>query len=123
MLDGLTCQHNIGSILRMADAILVQKVFLCGKNEMNLSRKLRKGSRGSEKWVAWEYQPQVQDVLTTLKAKGVAIVAVELCDRSIAYTDLNAMMPVCFVFGGERKGVSQEALAMADDVVQLPMLE
>ena len=122
VLDSITCQHNVGCILRMADAVLAQRVFLCGATPMLPSKKLRKGSRGAEKWVAWEYQAKVQDVLCSLKSDGVAIVALELCDQSIAYTEADYSMPVCFVLGAEGKGVSPGALAQADLVVHLPML-
>jgi len=123
-LDSLSCQHNVGCILRMADAVLVEKVFLCGDTHTPPSRKLRKGSRGAEKWVNWEYHRQIPPLLQRLQDDGVSVVAVELCDRSVIYTrlELGDSSPACFVFGGECDGVSPAALAMADHAIQLPML-
>ena len=33
ILDSLKCAHNIGTILRLADSLLVKKVYICVKNQ------------------------------------------------------------------------------------------
>jgi len=70
-MDSLICAHNVGCIFRMADAVLVTRVFLCGTTRLPPGKKISKVSRGAEKWVPWEYYEQITDALTQLKASGV----------------------------------------------------
>ena len=55
ILDGVESAHNVGCILRMADAVLVAQVLLCGRSCLPGSKKVRKGSRGAERWVPWKH--------------------------------------------------------------------
>ncbi len=122
VLDNLECAHNIGTILRMADAVLAEKVFLCGTTITPPSKKMRKGSRGAEKWVPWEYANDTVHVLMMLKKQDINIVALELSDQSTPYYQVNYCSPTCFVVGNESHGVSDKVLALSDQVVHLPML-
>jgi len=106
----------------MADAVLATKILLCGTSCVPPGRKFSKGSRGAEKWVSWEHHEEITNALGTLKHDGVKIVALELCDTSVDYTNLRYEEPVCFVVGSERDGVSEEALALSDAAIHLPML-
>lgn len=44
-LDSFKCAHNIGTILRLADALLVEKVFICGKTIVPPNGKIKTSSR------------------------------------------------------------------------------
>ena len=63
ILDSLKCAHNIGTILRLSDALLISKVFICGNTIAPPNRKIKASSRGAEKWVPWEYRENVVDVI------------------------------------------------------------
>jgi len=121
-MDSLTCSHNVGCIFRIADAVLASKVFVCGETHQPPSRKIKKGSRGAEKWVPWEHYDRITDALIGLKESGVEIISVELCHSSVIYSQVSYTSPVCFVLGGEKRGVSPEALALTDRTIYLPML-
>ena len=41
ILDSLKVAHNIGTILRLADATLVEKVFICGKTIVPPNKKIK----------------------------------------------------------------------------------
>lgn len=41
VLDSLKCAHNIGTILRLADAVLASKVYICGNTLVPPSRKIK----------------------------------------------------------------------------------
>ncbi len=110
VLDSLKCAHNIGTILRLADSLLVKKVYI------------RSSSRGAEKWVPFEYRESSKEVVYELKKLGIEIVAVEVTDDSIDYRDFRPKGPVCLVLGREYDGVSQEVLNQADECIHLPLL-
>ena len=121
VLDSLKCAHNIGTILRLADAVLAEKVYLCGRTIVPPNAKIRSASRGAEKWVPWEYQESVAGVVGSLRSSGVSIVSLEMAGASVAYTEVSYRLPVCLVLGREYDGVSPEVLELSDYIVHLPM--
>ncbi len=121
VLDSLKCAHNIGTILRIADAILVKKVYICGDTILPPNRKLRAGSRGAEKWVSWEYRENAPGVVQELKEKNITVIAAEIADSSVPYDEIRYRHPVCLVFGREYDGVSEEVLNISDFIVCLPI--
>ena len=70
VLDSLKCAHNIGTILRLADSLLVKKVYICGDTVHMPNRKIRSSSRGAEKWVPFEYRESSKEVVCELKKLG-----------------------------------------------------
>jgi hypothetical protein len=66
-LDSLKCAHNIGTILRLSDALLVNRVYIFGNTIVPPNRKIKVSSRGSERWVSWEYRENIVDLIKELK--------------------------------------------------------
>ena len=122
ILDSLKCAHNIGCILRLADSLLIKKVYICGNTIVPPNMKIKQGSRGAEKWVPWEYKEDSLQVALDLKNQGVEIVAVEVTSNSIDYRKYIPTKPVCLVLGREFDGVSQKIIDIADASVHLPLL-
>lgn len=122
VLDSLKCAHNIGTILRLSDALLVKKVFICGDTIIPPNRKIRSGSIGAEKWVDWEYCPSAVDVVKDLKNNNVTVISAEIADNSINYTDYKPTSPICLILGREYDGVSKELLEISDYVLHLPIM-
>ncbi len=121
VLDNLTGAHNVGTILRLADALLTAKVWLCGKIPLPPSHKIKTGSRGSDRWVDWEHAPSAAAVIADLRRAGTFIVAAELACDSVHYANAAYRFPLALVLGSEAAGVSAEALALADLTVHLPI--
>jgi len=121
VLDDLKSSHNVGTILRLSDALLVEKVYICGDGRLPPSRKVLKGSLGAERWVDWEHREDALDTVSELKAKGISIITAEIATTSVDYRDADYLFPVCLVLGREDRGVSQEIVALSDSVVYLPM--
>lgn len=123
ILDSLKCAHNIGTILRLADSLLVKKVYICGNTIIPPNKKIKASSRGAEKWVPWEYHENPLDTVLKLKEQQVQIVAVEVTNNSIDFRDfLPDAKSICLIFGREYDGVSQALLEEADCTIHLPLL-
>ncbi|MBK8316950.1 MAG: RNA methyltransferase [Acidobacteria bacterium] len=121
VLDSLKCAHNIGTILRLADAVLATKVYICGNTIVPPNQKIKSASRGAEKWVPWEYRENVIEVVRDLKDSGINIVSLEVASSSVPYTEVSYQLPVCIVMGREYDGVSPEVLDLSDHIVHLPI--
>ncbi len=121
VLDSLKCAHNIGTILRLSDAALVKKIYICGNTLTPPNRKIKASSRGAEKWINWEYRDSAIDAIRELKTDGVTIVSAEIADSSKPYDKIDYSFPLCLVFGREYDGLSEEILDISDIVVHLPV--
>jgi tRNA G18 (ribose-2'-O)-methylase SpoU len=121
VLYSLMCAHNIGTILRLSDALLVEKVYICGHGALPPSKKVRKGSLGAERWVDWEHREDAFDTVSELKDKGISIITAEIATSSVDYQSAYRQFPACLVLGRENRGVSQNIVAISDFVVHLPM--
>lgn len=122
LLDNIRSLYNVGAIFRTSDAILLEKVFLCGITGFPPRREISKTALGAEEIVPFEYREDAVEAIKELKDQGVKIVAVELAEGSVPYVEAEYDFPVCFVFGHEVEGISDEVMEVVDMAVDLPML-
>ena len=122
VLDEVIDTYNIGSLFRLADAVGVSKIYLCGKMEFPPSSRIHKAAVGTEAWVPWEKKKSTLDTVRELKKQGVQILAVEQDSRSISYKKITPSFPVAIVVGNETSGIKKEVLDVADIIVELPMV-
>ncbi len=122
MLDNVRSLYNVGSVFRTSDAVLLNKLFLCGITGCPPRKEISKTALGAEDIVPWEQNDNPISVIEKLKKSGVQIAAVELTDKSVQYDKAKYRFPVCFIFGHEVEGISDEVVNMADICVSVPML-
>jgi tRNA G18 (ribose-2'-O)-methylase SpoU len=125
VLDRIIDTYNIGSLFRLADAIAVKKMYLCGDMEYPPSSRIHKAAVGTENWVPWEKKESTLKVIKRLSDQGVQIIAVEQHKKSTDYRLLTSdkiQFPVAIIAGNETKGLPKEVLNLADIIVELPML-
>jgi len=119
--DNIRSLENIGSIFRTADALGVNKIFLCGICGRPPHQKISKTALGAEDWVEWEYYNSGWRVVEKLKKEKVFVAVLEQAKNSLTYTKFKPKFPLALVIGNEVKGVSPSILKRADKVVSLPM--
>lgn len=128
ILENIRSAYNVGAIFRTADAAGVAKMFLVGYTPAPLDRfgrvqgEIEKTSLGASAVVPWEQVATTKEVIEQLQADGVTVVAVELAEGSVPLKDFAEPTAVAYIVGNEVEGVSAEALATADVIVELPML-
>ena len=120
--DNVTNAPNIGSLLRISDALGVEELIFCGENSQ-LGKRMKKTSRSTEKYVSYKEESDILQVVTSLKAKRYFIIALEITDSSISLDDflLNTNQPIALIIGNENIGVSEDILKLADEIVHIKM--
>ena len=132
----LRSSHNVGSLLRTADGLGVNKVFLTGytpypsmKKDVRLARiankvnhQISKTALGAEKSVNWEHKSDVKVILDRLKSSGYQICALEQGSKSINLVNFNPPNMVALILGRETEGIEPEILKLADKQLEIPML-
>lgn len=122
LLDNCRSLYNVGSIFRTSDAVLLEKLFLTGFTGFPPRNEISKTALGAEELVPWEQHDDAATLIKKLKNEGVQIVAVELTHGAVFYDEAEYDFPVCFVFGNEVEGISDEIMDIVDMAVQVPML-
>jgi 23S rRNA (guanosine2251-2'-O)-methyltransferase len=123
ILDNILDTYNTGGIFRLADALGVKKIYLCGVTETPPNTRIKKASINTTEWVKWEYMESTVEAIKNLKSKvkNIQIVAIEQDAKSIPYTKINYKLPIAFVVGNETEGMSKEALKACDQIAEIPM--
>jgi len=119
--DNIRSSENIGSIFRTADALRIDKVFLCGICDKPPSSKIAKTALGAEQSVPWEYYAQTWRLIEKLKSENVFVVCLEQTSKSILYTELTPKFPFALVIGNEVRGISSSVIERANAIIELPM--
>ena len=122
VLDNIRSCHNIGSVFRTSDALLVQKIYLCGITSTPPDKEIRKTALGAENTVEWEYHASTLEVVTSLKEQGYTVAAIEQVENSVSLADYlpTADCKLALVFGNEVKGVQQEVVDICDLAIEIP---
>jgi len=63
ILENIYDTYNIGGIFRLADALGVAKIYLCGDTETPPNNRIHKASCGTYKVVPWEYCKSAEDAI------------------------------------------------------------
>jgi 23S rRNA (guanosine2251-2'-O)-methyltransferase len=113
---------NVGTVFRTGDAFGVTKIFLTGYTGTPPRNEISKVALGAEDWIPWEHHRQPGRLIMKLKAQGVRIVALEqVPGRSVDVNTYEPHFPMALVLGYEVKGLPARLIALADDVVEIPM--
>lgn len=122
ILDNIRSCHNIGSVFRTSDALLIEKIYLCGITATPPNKEIHKTALDAEKSVNWEYAGDVAEVVTELQHSGFLVFAVEQVEKSISLSDvrLEPTDKIALVFGNEVKGVQQSVIDLCDKAIEIP---
>ncbi len=128
ILEDIRSAYNVGAMFRTADGAGVTKVFLLGYTPAPIDRfgrvqaEISKTSLGASETMPWEAASDISQLILELKTQGVTVVAVEQAPQSVMLKDFIVPEKVAYIMGNEVTGVSREALAQADVILELPML-
>ncbi len=122
VLDNIRSCNNIGSFFRTSDALLVEKILLCGITATPPNKEIHKTALDAERSVDWEYFKETVDAVNTLKKQGYKIAAIEQVENSIQLPDFQPPKHEKFavVFGNEVKGVQQPVIDLCDHGIEIP---
>ena len=110
---------NFSAIVRTCDAVGINELHaIPGEEGLAVHWKT---SQGAEKWMRVKAHEDLTSAGEYLRAKGFQLVAAHLSPEAVDYRQLDYTVPTALVVGTELFGVSDEALALADHQVMVPM--
>jgi 23S rRNA (guanosine2251-2'-O)-methyltransferase len=120
LLDGVEDPHNLGAVLRTAEAAGVHGVFIPERRAVGLTSVVAKVSAGALDHILVSRVGNLVHLIDDLKKAGVWVYAVEpSAHKQVTQSDLTG--PVALVFGGEGQGVRPGVLQHCDDRISIPM--
>ena len=122
VLFGVDYQANLGIIFRLADAIGAKKLYLTGGSIAPSGHVFERVSRYKERVIEWEYDQDIEKVVSKLKDEGFEIVGVEITEDSIRFDKCNWGQKTALVLGNEGHGLPDKVLNLCDKAVFIPML-
>ena len=128
--------HNVGALLRTADCLGVDHVYLCGtspypKGQPNDSRlphlqtkldaQIHKTALGADQSKGWSYHESLDELLKQLRADGWSLVALEQDNRSVPITTFSLAKNTALLLGTEVTGIEKSVLDTMDAIIEIPM--
>lgn len=111
-------EHNIGAIIRTAEAAGASGVILPPKTKMT-AQTVRISMGGTE------HVPVINESLfpaiKTAKSNGLRVIGIEVSGENY-YFESDLVGPALFIIGGEDRPLSEEITSRCDLVVKIPLL-
>lgn len=122
VLDNVRSLHNVGSVLRTADAFRIEAVYMCGITATPPSAEIHKTALGAEDSVAWQYFEDTLQAVEKLKTEGYTVLAVEQVEGSLKLGDFafEPQKKYALVMGNEVKGVRQDVVDACHQALEIP---
>ena len=131
----LRSAHNVGSLLRTAEGLGVEQVYLSGYTPYPLmahdnrlphlaqktNKQIAKTALGAETSLNWHHREAVEPLLNDLQGQGFTIAALEQTPNSLNLPDYTPPEKIALLVGREVEGVESEVLALCDLVLEIPM--
>jgi 23S rRNA (guanosine2251-2'-O)-methyltransferase len=120
VLDGIEDPHNMGAILRTADAAGVDGVIVQSRRSAALGGAAAKASAGAVAHVRIAEVVNVARTVEELKALGVWTVGLA-ADGEARYDDVDLSLPTAIVLGSEGSGLRRLVRERCDVAAAIPM--
>ena len=120
LLDGIEDPHNLGAILRTAEATGVHGVVIRERRAAGITPAVVKASAGAVEYVNVARVANISQTVVTLKKNGVWVTGIDM-DGQADYRSLDFTLPVAIVIGGEGQGLSELVRKRCDWVASIPM--
>jgi len=120
MLDQLEDPHNLGAILRSADAFNVDAVIIPKNRSVKLNATVAKVSTGAIEHVNVVEVTNLTNTIKKLKENGFWVTGTD-ANTEKTINDIDVDTNLCIVIGSEGKGISRLVKENCDYIVKIPM--
>lgn len=120
LLDEIEDPHNLGSIMRTADAAGAHGIIIPKRRAVGLTATVAKLSTGAIEHIPVVRVTNMARTIEELKERGVWIVGTDAKGKE-DYRQFDGEMPLGLVIGSEGKGMGRLIREKCDFLIQLPM--
>ncbi|MFK4014537.1 23S rRNA (guanosine(2251)-2'-O)-methyltransferase RlmB [Bacillus cereus] len=121
ILDEIEDPHNLGSIMRTADATGAHGIIIPKRRAVGLTASVAKASTGAIEYIPVARVTNLSRTIDELKERGLWIAGTDAKGKT-DYRNLDGAMPIGLVIGSEGKGMSRIIGEKCDFLITLPMV-
>lgn len=119
LCDGIEDPHNLGAILRTAEAAGADGVILPKRRSASLTQTVFKTSAGAASWIPVARVGNLATEMIALKKRGIWFFGADMNGQPATKTDMTGAAGI--VIGSEGFGLSAPVRAQCDGILSLPM--
>lgn len=127
LLHNIRSAHNVGAMLRTAEALGVTQIYLSGYSACPTDRfgrpvkEIAKTALGAELTIPWEHHEDPMEIIAQLKRKDFVVVGIEQDARAVDYKTYEAQEKTLVLVGSEVEGLAPLLREMCDTLLEIPM--
>jgi 23S rRNA (guanosine2251-2'-O)-methyltransferase len=121
VLDGVEDPHNLGAVIRTAEACGASGIVVPDRHSAPLSATVAKASAGASAYIPVVRVVNLVNAIDEMKERGLWIVGIDTAGN-LSWTAYDYRTPVALVLGGEHRGLRRLVREHCDALVRLPML-
>ena len=134
--DNIRSCHNVGSLMRTAEGLGCQRLYLAGYTPYpalrqgdtrpgfmaaKLSRQIHKTALGAEDSLDWRPAQDIKSLIQELRQAGYKVAALEQADTAQPLNQFKVASHQVIIVGNEVSGLAQEVLRLVDQIIFIPM--
>jgi len=120
ILDGVTDPHNLGAILRSADAFGVHAVIAPKDNAVGINATVEKVASGAAETVPYLMVTNLARTIEDLKERNIWVIAADM-DGEQSLADIDCKTGIAWVLGAEGSGIRRLVKQSCDQVARIPL--
>lgn len=121
VLDGVEDPHNLGAVIRTAEASGASGIVVPERHSAPLSAVVAKASAGASAYLPVVRVVNLVNTIEEMKKRGLWIVGVDPTGKQ-SWTEYDYRSGVVLVLGGEHRGLRRLVRQHCDTLVRIPML-
>ena len=124
VLENVRSAYNVGSVLRTADAFLLEAVYTTGYTAHPPHKEISKTALGADESVNSRHFKEAAEAIAELREQGYKVLAIEQTENShqLHQFTLAEGEKLAVVFGNEVTGVDQATILLCDGCIEIPQL-
>jgi tRNA (guanosine-2'-O-)-methyltransferase len=122
VLENVFDPHNISAVMRTADAVGVQDIYILNTKIPRHKKWGVRSSSSAAKWLTVHQFENAEECFSSLRKRYSKILTTHLSSNAIGLHQINMTEPIALVFGNEHSGVSEEIRALADGNFVIPQV-
>jgi 23S rRNA (guanosine2251-2'-O)-methyltransferase len=121
LLDGVQDPYNFGAILRSADALGADAVFIGERNQVGVTSLVARSSAGAVNHVPIVRVQKLVALASLLQSLGVRLIGTDGASPT-PLDSVDFKKPSTMIIGNEGRGIALELLAACDETVSIPQV-
>lgn len=113
-------RENVGALFRMADALEVARLWLCGYTPSPPDEKIHKTALGAEEWVPYTHEVAIDRVFKNFEERSIPVYALERTSNATMIQTFTPPSKLALLLGTETTGIPTSLLERCVATLQIP---